>query len=101
MQLEVGFRRVEGTGATLGWAGTKTVIADRRGKRRRDRAWSGSGVLCVASLLAGVLLQSRGWQLRADWSVVTAPSDGQLPPVCRIGQVVGLFLPDECASTAR
>ena len=59
------------------------------------------GVLCVASLLAGVLLQSRGWQLRADWSLVAAPFDAQLPPVCRIGKVVGLFLPDECASTAR
>jgi organic hydroperoxide reductase OsmC/OhrA len=30
MRLEVSFRRVEDTCATLGWAGTKTVIADRR-----------------------------------------------------------------------
>ena len=58
------------------------------------------GVLCVASLLAGVLLQSRGWKLPEDWSLVAAPSDAQLPPVCRIGKVVGLFLPDECARTA-
>ena len=59
------------------------------------------GVLCVASVLAGVLLQSRGWQLPADWSLVMATPDAHLPPVCRIGKVVGLFLPDECASTAR
>jgi organic hydroperoxide reductase OsmC/OhrA len=30
MELEVSFRRIEGTNAALGWAGTKTVIADRR-----------------------------------------------------------------------
>jgi organic hydroperoxide reductase OsmC/OhrA len=30
MQVEVSFRRIEGTAAALGWAGTKTVIADRR-----------------------------------------------------------------------
>ncbi len=30
MQLEVSFRQVAGTGAAMGWAGTKTVIADRR-----------------------------------------------------------------------
>jgi organic hydroperoxide reductase OsmC/OhrA len=30
MRLEVNFRRIEGTSAAVGWAGTKTVIADRR-----------------------------------------------------------------------
>jgi hypothetical protein len=30
MRLEVSFRRVEDTGAPLGWAGMTTVIADRR-----------------------------------------------------------------------
>lgn len=30
MQLEVSFRQVAGTGAAMGWSGSKTVIADRR-----------------------------------------------------------------------
>ncbi len=30
MQLEVHFRQVGGTGAAMGWAGSKTVIVDRR-----------------------------------------------------------------------
>jgi len=30
VRLEVSFRRIEGTAAAVGWAGTKTVIADRR-----------------------------------------------------------------------
>ena len=30
MKLAVTFRRIEGTGAAIGWAGNKTVVADRR-----------------------------------------------------------------------
>jgi hypothetical protein len=51
MQVEVSFRRIEGTAAALGWAGTKTVIADRR-----DGSAGGRGL----GLSGGVRLEISG-----------------------------------------
>jgi len=50
MQLEVSFRQVASTGAAMGWAGSKTVVADRRAGSAGGRGlgFSGGELLALA-----------------------------------------------------
>ncbi len=53
MQVSVTFQRVEGTGAALGWAGSRTVVADRPAGRAGGTGLGFNGAELIALAIGG------------------------------------------------